>query len=113
MIGMRFAYYTGQTEEDRVLVNKFILLILIASIIFLAVLTPHAKAQADYQNKLIFDYNKNVLFISLEYNGSKMSTQVDCAELQENPDGIKLSGELMFSPGQIIWKDITVPYILL
>ena len=113
MIGMRFAYYTGQTEEDEVFVNKFILLILIASIIFLSVLTPHAQAQTDYQNKLIFDYDKNVLFISLEHNGSKMSTQVDCRELQETPDGIMLSGDLMFSPGQIIWNDITVPYTLL
>ncbi|MBD3219575.1 MAG: BamA/TamA family outer membrane protein [candidate division Zixibacteria bacterium] len=93
--------------------NKFIILILIASIIFLGILAPAASAETDYQNKLIIDYDKNDLFISIEYNGSKMSMQSDCRELRETPDGVELGNGLLFSRGQIVWGDVNVPYKLL
>lgn len=112
-IGIKFAYDIKQIEEDGVFVNKFILLILIASLIFLAVLTPHAKAQADFQNKLIFDYDKNDLFVSIDYNGSKLSLQVDCRNLNYTPDGVELGNNILFGHGQIIWNDISIPYNLL
>ena len=96
-----------------------LILILVFTLIFLFSLSeivsagPEVIVEIENNDKLIIDYHKNKLNLTLNYGSKHMDIETNCENIELYSDQISLTDNLAFTPEGLEWEGEVIPYNLL